>query len=404
MSEEQLQLPRMLIVWNWLPCNHWGAGILMRRLFADYPPDRLWALTASPSKQIAAAFDPVPPPERQVGVPRIEIARRWINKVGLILNYLLLPWTVWRGLRLVRKEKIEAIFNVPLEQFSIAAYFIHKITGIPIYMYVMDDPSGAPRADGSQPLLYRTLMPRLARTCKRVWGVSDGMCEYFEKTYQVKCLPLLPLLDLDGFQKQRARRTDASNGSFHIVFTGSIYSAQVDALRRLVHVVDKESRENGHGKNAMQLTLYTSLPAQAMERMGVTGTNVRRDEVKHEEIPKVLSEADVAFLPFSFDPGMRHVVETSFPSKIAEYLAAGLPILAHAPAYSTVALYCREHECGLVVDEPNEALLRDALVRLSNDAALRERLSAKALETAKQNHDATRIASDFLKQLSCSGT
>ena len=173
----------------------------------------------------------------------------------------------------------------------------------------------------------------------------------------------------------------------------------MDALRRLVHVVDKESRENGDGKNAMQLTLYTSLPAQAMERMGVTGTNVRRDEVKHEDIPRVLSEADVAFLPFSFDPGMRHVVETSFPSKIAEYLAAGLPILAHAPAYSTVALYCREHECGLVVDQPDEALLRDALVRLSNDAALRERLSAKALETAKNKHDASQLVPGFLEQL-----
>ena len=88
----------------------------MRRLFADYPPDRLWALTASPSKQIAAAFDPVPPAERQVVVPRIEIARRWIDKFGLILNYLLIPWTIWRGVQLVRKEKIEAIFNVPLEQ------------------------------------------------------------------------------------------------------------------------------------------------------------------------------------------------------------------------------------------------------------------------------------------------
>ena len=399
MSGEQSQLPRMLIVWSGLPCNHLGAGILMRRLFADYPSDLLWALTAFRSKQIAAAFDPVPPPERQVAVPRIELARRCIDKVGLILNYLLIPWTVWSGLRLVRKEKIEAIFTVPLDQFTIAAYFIHRITGLPIYMYVMDDPAGARRTDGTQTLLYRTLMPRLVRACKRVWGVSDGMCEYFEKTYQVTCLPLLPLLDLGGFKKQRVRRADASNGSFHIVFTGSIYSAQVDALRRLVHVVDKESRENGSRKNAIQLTLYTSLPAQAMERMGVTGTNVRRDEVKHEDIPRVLSEADVAFLPFSFDPGMRHIVETSFPSKIAEYLAAGLPILAHAPAYSTVALYCREHECGLVVDQPDEALLRDALVRLSNDAALRERLSAKALETAKSKHDASRLAPGFLEQL-----
>jgi glycosyltransferase involved in cell wall biosynthesis len=371
----------------------------MRRLFADYPADRLWALTSRENAKILASHNPVPPAERQTLVPEVQIRRRWINKLGWLLNQILIPWTVWRGLRLARKEKIEAIFTVPWDQFTIAAYFIHAITGLPIYMYVMDDPAGTRRTDGSQPLLYRTFMPRLARACKRVWGVSDGMCEYFAQAYGIKCWPLLPLLDLDGFQKKGTRKAEAPNGSFHIVFTGSIYSAQVDAVRRLVHVVDEESRENGHGKAVMQLTLYTSLPARAMERMGVAGANVRRDEVKHEEIAGVLAEADVAFLPFSFEPDARHIVETSFPSKIAEYLAAGLPILAHAPSYSTVALYCREHGCGLVVDEPNEALLRDALLLLSTDAALRETLSAKALEIAKNNHDAGRIAPAFLKQL-----
>jgi glycosyltransferase involved in cell wall biosynthesis len=394
----------MLIVWSGLPCNHLGAGILMRRLFADYPPDRLWALTTYQSMRDLASYDPVPPPKRQIPVPEIQIPKRWIDKLAHVINFLLVPWTVWRGVQLIRKEKIEAIFTVPWSQFTIAAYFMHRITDLSIHMYIMDDPAGARRSNGSQPLLYRILMPRLVRACKRVWGVSDGMCEYFEKTYEVKCLPLLPLLDLENFQKKSARKNYDARGVLQVVFTGAIYTAQVDALRRLVHVVDKESRQNGDGHTAMQLTLYTSLPAQAMERMGVIGTNVRRDEVKHEDIARVLSEADVAYLPFSFDLGMRHIAETSFPSKIAEYLAAGLPILAHAPAYSTVALYCREHECGLVVDQPDEVLLRDALVRLGNDAALRESLSEKGLEIARDNHDASRIVPDFLQQLGCTGT
>ena len=37
--------------------------------------------------------------------------------------------------------------------------------------------------------------------------------------------------------------------------------------------------------------------------MGLAGKNVRRDEVKSDEIPSVMAEADVAFLPFSFEPG-----------------------------------------------------------------------------------------------------
>jgi glycosyltransferase involved in cell wall biosynthesis len=404
LSEPVYNAPRMLIVWSWLPSNNTGAGILMRRLFAGYPSDRLWALTSTRNKGTVASFDPIPSPERQVSVPEIQIHHRWIDKLGVVLNYMLIPWTVWRGLRLVRKEKIEAIFTVPWDHFTIAAYFIHKITGRPIYMYIMDDPAGSRRFGGFQPAAYALLMPRIVRACKRTWGVSDGMCDYFGRAYGVKCLPLLPLVDIDSFGKKSARGPVRADDTFHIVFTGSIYSAQVDAVRRLVRVVDQEATRNGSAPKSMRLTLYTSSPAAALDKMGLSGRSVRRSEVPHDDVASALAEADAAFLPLSFEPDMRHIVETSLPSKIAEYLAAGLPILAHGPASSTVARYCREHECGLVVDEPDETALRDALHNLKNDPSLRRELSAKALVAAKKNHDGSRIAPAFLGLLGDIGT
>jgi glycosyltransferase involved in cell wall biosynthesis len=389
----------MLIVWSWLPCNNTGAGILMRRLFAGYPPDRLWALTSMQVTRMTASFEPVPPPDRQVSVPQIQINRRWLDKLALLLNLLLIPWTVWRGVRLVRQEKIEAIFTVPWDHVTISAYFVHKLTGRPIFMYIMDDPVGSPRFGGLQPVAYAVLMPRLVRACKRVWGVSDGMCEYFEKAYGAKCLPLLPLVDLESFGKTGANKALRDNGTLRIIYTGSIYSAQIDALRRLAHVVNQESDQDRRTQLKMRLTLYTSLSASALEQMGLAGNNIRRDEVRAEDIASVFAEADVAFLPLSFEPDMRHVVETSFPSKTAEYLAAGVPVLVHAPSYSAAARYCSERGCGLVVDEPNEDALRAALKRLIDDAGLRLDLSAKALEVAKKYHNARVIARDFMEQM-----
>jgi glycosyltransferase involved in cell wall biosynthesis len=392
--------PRMLVVWSWLPCNHSGAGILMRRLFADYPSDRLWTLTSYQSVRDLASHQPIPPPERQVPVPEARIHRRWIDRLARFVNYLLVPWTVWRGVKLARQKAIEAIFTVPWDHFTIAAYFIHRITGLPLYMYVMDDPAGTRRALGPQSIAYSIFMPRIVCAARRVWGVSSGMCEYLEQSYGVKCLPLLPLLDLDDFQKRSTREEDLSNVLFEIVFTGAIYSAQVDAVRRLVRVVNQGFCLVGNPRSQIRLTLYTSAPVEALERLGLVGKNVRRDEVRHQDIATVIARADVAFLPLSFEPEMRHVVETSFPSKIAEYLAGGVPILVHAPSYSTVARYCRRYDCGLVVDEPSDASLRSALMRLATDTELRRRLSAKALETASDNHNASRIVPKFLHQLS----
>jgi len=237
------------------------------------------------------------------------------------------------------------------------------------------------------------------RACKRVWGVSDGMCEYFAQAYGAKCLPLLPLVDIENFRKTGAKKALRANGTLCIIYTGSIYSAQIDAVRRLAHVVNQESEQDRSTQLKMRLTLYTSLSASALEQMGLAGSNIRRDEVRAEDIASVLAEADVAFLPLSFEPDMRHVVETSFPSKTAEYLAAGVPVLVHAPSYSAVARYCSERGCGMVVDEPNEDALRVALKRLIDDAGLRLELSAKALEVARKYHDARVIARDFMEQM-----
>ena len=398
-NEKQSQKPRMLIVWSWLPSNHLGAGILMRRLFADYPSGRLWALTSYHSVRGLAEHDPAPPAERQIPVPEVRIHRRWTGSLSLLLNYMLIPWTVRRGVQLVRAEQIEAIFTVPWDHFTIAAYFIHRITGLPIYMYVMDDPAGTRQIGAGQPVMYSLFMPRLLRAARRVWGVSDGMCEYFEMTYGVKCMPLLPLLDLENFRRKSVGKAVGADGTFHIVYTGSIYSAQLDSVRRLVRVVNKDSGENGHRKVNLRLTLYTSLPQHVLEEMNLVGKNIRRCEVDNKDIPRVMAEADVAFLPLSFEPSMRHVVETSFPSKIGEYLASGIPILVHAPSYSSVARYCRENNCGLVVAEPSETSLRDALNRLISDGAIREKLSARALEVAAENHDVNRIVPAFFEQI-----
>jgi glycosyltransferase involved in cell wall biosynthesis len=398
-TEPVYNAPRMLIVWSWLPSNNTGAGILMHRLFASFPSDRLWALTSTRTKRAVASFDPIPSPERQISVLEFQIHHRWIDKLGLLLNYMLIPWIVWRGVRIVRKEKIEAIFTVPWDHFTIAAYFIHKIAGRPIYMYIMDDPAGRRRFGGLQPAAYALLMPRVVRACKRVWGVSDGMCEYFDRTYGVKCLALLPLVDIESFGEKSAKRPVRADDTFHVIYTGAIYGAQLDAVRRLVRVVNQEPDLSGIAQVKMRLTLYTSLPAGVLERMGLAGKNVRRDEVRSEDIPSVIAGADVAFLPFSFHPGMRHIVETSFPSKTAEYLAGGIPVLVHAPSYSTVARYCSERGCGLVVDEPYQDALRDALMRLISDDRLRLELSTRALEVARKNHDASLIARDFVDQM-----
>ncbi len=387
----------MLIIWDWLPSHISGAGIVMRRLLASYPIGQLWALTTRQAVNATSAHDPIPAPEQRVLISEPLIRGRAIHKINALFRLAIIPWIIWRGLQTIRQESIQAIFTVPWDHFSAAAYFLHRITGLPLYLYVMDDPAGTRRLKPFRPPLYSLLMPRLVQSARRVWGIGHGMCQYLEQTYSVKCELLLPLLDIDDFQTRcGGQRSDED--TFHIVYTGSIYSAQLDSLCRVVRVLEQMCSDPCMPRR-LRLTLYTTLPDQDLRRMGLLAPNVKKEQTRHEDIPKVLGEAHLLVLPLSFEPAMRHIVETSFPSKIAEYLASGTPILVHAPSYSDLVMYCRSNDCAFIVDEQSAAALREALMRLTTDSMLRNELAARALEIARKNHAASNIIKTFLEHL-----
>lgn len=91
--------------------------------------------------------------------------------------------------------------------------------------------------------------------------------------------------------------------------------------------------------------------------------------------------ADVLFVPMTFEPGDRDNMSVSFPSKLADYTATGLPLLAYAPAYSSAARWARAHgDVAAVVDRRGAAPLRQALAQLKSDPDGRGRLAQRASE------------------------
>lgn len=393
------RLPRLLLVWNWVPCNATGAGIILRRLLQGYPENRLWLLTAAASARSARGYDPVPSPEHQASVLRLQVPRRFAQPFVALVNVMLIPIIVLTGVKLVRRENLEAVLGVPWDPFFLSAYFIHRFTKVPLHVYFMDDPAGSPSYAAWKAVFYRALMPKILRAASRVWCVSEYMAESLRRRYGVDAQTLLPLLDVAAFVEQAQPKRTRRDNEVRIVYTGAIYDAQLDALQNLVSALHGASPDFA-GARDVRLLLYTSQPEPLLERMGLAGPCVRRAHVPLAEMPRVLAEADILFLPFSFDPKMRHVIETSLPTKLAEYLASGVPILVHAPPHATVARYCREHECALVVDKPEPEVLRAAITRLMSDNELRRNLSERARSTALNLHDRERNLPRFLESLS----
>jgi glycosyltransferase involved in cell wall biosynthesis len=178
------------------------------------------------------------------------------------------------------------------------------------------------------------------------------------------------------------------------VFTGSIYGPQADALR---NVLQATLAFPGGGA---ELWLYTNERAEDLADLGLAGERLRVNRTcPVVEVPEVLGQADILVLPFSFDLGQKDIVASSYPTKTADYLASGVPILVHAPPYATISRIARAEGWAEVVDSADPDRLVQAVRRLVEDRAHRRMLVQRALMVARARHDLSRSRSEFVASL-----
>jgi glycosyltransferase involved in cell wall biosynthesis len=162
-----------------------------------------------------------------------------------------------------------------------------------------------------------------------------------------------------------------------IVYTGSIYHAQVDAFRNLVEAIGTS--------RGYEIHIYTSQSQGVLDKNGIDGKAVvHHPHVDIQSIPQIQKNADILFLPLAFHTDTQEVLRTSAPAKLGEYLAAGRPILVHAPRRSFAAHYIQYNNAGLVVDQPDPSALKAALELISTNRKLQQTLIENA---TKLSHD-----------------
>lgn len=66
----------------------------------------------------------------------------------------------------------------------------------------------------------------------------------------------------------------------------------------------------------------------------------------------LLQQADLLILPLSYDPQIVSSYRLSFPTKLAEYMATGVPILLLSDSSTASVSFCRQHNVCHVIDQP----------------------------------------------------
>ena len=216
---------------------------------------------------------------------------------------------------------------------------------------------------------------RVYRQAKSRLCVSPFMAETYQRRYGAGGTVLLPSRAPDApVFTAPPERLGRKGHPFTCVFAGTINThGYVQALKALADVLlPLQGRLLLFGPLTPEQAVATGLARRNIDVRGLLGSA--------DLIQRCRDEADVLFLPMSFAETDTANMQIAFPSKLADYCAMGLPLLIHAPEYSSVVRWARGHPgVAEVVDTTDADRLAEAVKRLATNPEHRTTLAAEAL-------------------------
>jgi glycosyltransferase involved in cell wall biosynthesis len=374
----------LLYICDFPPSNAGGGCILMKRLLQAYPVDRLTVFTGSPNMRDTHSK------ERlgccHVAFPMLQPSPvRWIGRIKHVLSWLLLAYIAANAVFRIYWRKVGTILTILHGRYYFAAAAAGWLTSKPYIVVVHDDfISQTERATWFSRKVVKSLTGLVLRRAAHVYSVSPGMQRLLREEFRCESEVQWPATERDTTLRQRVR-TVADD--FVILFAGAITYANEDSLTLLAELISSGELKQ-HGMLDVKLHVCTKVNENPQWCSKWSSQDlVIKDWLSQSELSKTLAEADMFFLPYSFRKSSRHGVQTAFPSKTADYLAAGKPILILAPWYSSLARYASEEGFAEVVTEFSVQVLADAIRKVALSPDHRAALSRRALQAFASHHD-----------------
>lgn len=257
---------------------------------------------------------------------------------------------------------------------------IQQALGLPLVLHFMDDWVDTNYRKGWMAKLLRPRFQaefrQLVRSANVCVAICREMAEEYGKRYQRPVIWLPMPVELDAYQV--AARTQWNEGRpFCLRYGGRVDWAIRETLvdiARAVHVL----RQNGSDVTFELVTFQTEeVPAACLASTGVSV----RTPGPLADLPRLQAAADVLVICYDFDPESFQLARYSMPSKLADCMASGTPILVYGPSGLPVVEYARKEGWGKVVDWRDSTALETAVRELMESAALREQLGRTAKKT-----------------------
>lgn len=383
----------LVVVSGYFPPIIGGTSTIMRNLLAAFRPESFLVVAEAPGSLDGEHNAPVPAGVEvtRVGVPAF-IARQipYGLRFARWLRFGMIP-RIQKKILAANPKIIVAIY--PSWPFLIAAYRAHLHCGAPLVTYYMDVSVDALRLAWPDRPAVKFWEQKILRAASQRLVLSEAIAGDFQKRFGLASVVVPHTIDIAGLRAspQPLAQLAAWKSKRLLVHTGVVEGLQREGLLRIAKVI------HAHPELDARLVLATPGSHSDLLAGGFDLPWVELVRLSPGEAIALQRAADALVAVLPFEGAIDAYQRTAFPTKVVEYMAAGVAILAHAPPDSFFAHHVRERGYALLADEPNENALCSALSLLLDDAVLRERLVRCARGTVESVFDLKRVAPRFVE-------
>jgi len=328
--------------------------------------------------------DVAPPLESKYAKHKVGL----IGRIKVILGLLMFPKYSTRLQSFMETFKPDIVFSTVADCYGARlGRFLAKKAKIP-YIIQQEDNWLVDETNGS---LVKPIITAIRKHClkKAIKGASKryvicpSMKDYFEKIFNMPFETLFCADEPERFLSPK--KHDAEKGTVFL-YMGNSRPGRSGEMVKIAQAI-----KNCGIKNP-EFRIYSSNAfKEDVDALNAFGFVKFFATPHHEQVPKVLSEANVLVLPESFAQKDIAYTRLALSSKVQIFMMAKVPILVFADKKTGVMDYALKTEFGLCVTKDNMEELDRAVYSIVYDEKLREQLVNQAYKTATEFHHAKKI-------------
>jgi hypothetical protein len=351
--------------------------MLLYRLLETYPPDRLRVIHHIECGYLSEQPDCRIKSVRYFQLPPV-LRRGWyftrmrVPRLFWIMLEAHAWWQARQAARLMAPFRPDAVVTIHDMFGWLTAAKLARRLNVPLHLVLHDywfrnipmAESLKPKFDQLFGSVYRSAASRLC--------ISPYMEQDYARRYGASGTVLYPSRGRDSADhKHPPAKVGKTGEPLSVAYGGNVFhKGYWEALRHLASAL-----ESIGGR-----LLIFGPDRNEVIRNGLNRPNVIAHGFVADMVGQMREQAQVLFLPMTFEASEKPNMQISFPSKLTEYTATGLPLLIYGPEYCSAVRWALDNaDSAEVVTQQGRGGLETALRNLS-EPSHRKKLARRALE------------------------